>query len=351
MRRFILHVALVLAVLVPASAPAQDAVLTVFGNYLESLRAQTGIPGMVAVLVGQQNMLWQRTYGQADVDRQLPALTSTPFHVDGLTQAFTATLILQCVEQGKLSLDDRIGKYVPNSPDAGSTIGQVLTHTTGPADNPVFSYNASRYDALAYVMSACSGDSSREMLALMLERSAMIDSIPGADSITLEPPYEGVSQADIQHYSDVLKRLATPYAVDAAGRATPSKYPSALLKPSTGLITTAADFVEFDLSLKKGILLKPDTLAAAWRNPVDKSGRTLPHGLGWFVQTYNGKQVVWQYGVGDKASSSLVMTLPSQGLTLVLLANSDGLVKPYALSAGDLIASPFGRLFLSTFVR
>lgn len=351
MRGSVLHAALVLALFVCVPLHAQDAVFTVFGTYLESLRAQTGIPGMVGVVVGPQNILWQRAFGQQDIERAVTARTDTPFHADGLTQVFTASLILRCVEEGRLSLDDRIGTFTPDSPEAAATIGQVLTHTSGSADNPTFSYAPSRVDSLAYVMSACSGESSREMLMDLLDRSAMVDSVPGADSVDLVPPYEGVTPAAIARWNAVLRRLATPYSVDLTGRATVSRYPSAVLKPSVGLVTTALDLAQFDLTLKRGVLLKADTLAQAWRAPVDRGGRTLPHGLGWFVQGYNGKQVVWQFGVGDNASSSLTVMLPSQGLTFILLANSDGLAKAFNLPAGDVTASPFARVFLSTFAR
>jgi len=55
--------------------------------------------------------------------------------------------------------------------------------------------------------------------------------------------------------------------------------------------------------------------------------------------------------MGDNASSSMIVTAPARGLTLVLLANSNGLVKPFGLSAGDLTVSPFARVFLGLFVR
>ena len=48
---------------------------------------------------------------------------------------------------------------------------------------------------------------------------------------------------------------------------------------------------------------------------------------------------------------SLVVKVPGRGLTLILLANGDGLVRPLPLAAGDLTISPVGRLFLGTFVR
>ena len=69
------------------------------------------------------------------------------------------------------------------------------------------------------------------------------------------------------------------------------------------------------------------------------------------MQTYNGETIVWQFGVTPNASSSLVVTVPARGVTLILLANSDGLVKPFALTTGDVTASPFVRLFLGLALR
>jgi hypothetical protein len=61
--------------------------------------------------------------------------------------------------------------------------------------------------------------------------------------------------------------------------------------------------------------------------------------------------VVWQYGIGAAASSSLVITLPARNVTLILLANSDGLAKPASLSAGDITVSPFAKVFLGLVVK
>jgi hypothetical protein len=87
------------------------------------------------------------------------------------------------------------------------------------------------------------------------------------------------------------------------------------------------------------------------RAPLGAGGARLPHGLGWFVQTYNGETILWQFGVGFNASSALVVMVPARGYTLILLANSDGLVKPFSLAAGNVTASPFVRLFLGLVAR
>jgi CubicO group peptidase (beta-lactamase class C family) len=139
--------------------------------------------------------------------------------------------------------------------------------------------------------------------------------------------------------------------VDARGRATASSYVAATLTPASGMISTVADLERFDLALKKGVVMRQDWRTLAWTPPVGANGQPLPHAYGWFAQTYNGYPIVWQFGVSDNASSSMMITVPSKGLTLILLANSSGLARPFDLSAGDVTVSPFARLFLSIFVR
>src|SRR5206468_11894996 len=108
------------------------------------------------------------------------------------TQIVTASLVLRCVEEGRLSLDDRIGQFKKSSPDAGTTIREVLTHTSGGPNNLVFTYRADRLETLSLAIRACSGDSYRERVSNWLEQFAMIDSVPGPDAAHLEPPAEGI---------------------------------------------------------------------------------------------------------------------------------------------------------------
>src|SRR4029450_4323684 len=149
---------------------------------------------------------------------------------------------------------------------------------------------------------------------------------------------------------NVLARLATSYAVSSPGQVTVSPHAATTLTPTSGLVSTVRDFAQFDLALRKAVLLRPETLELAWLPATGAGGQALPHGLGWFVQQYNGERIVWQFGVSDNASSSIVMTVPARRLTLVLFANSDGLVKLFPLTAGDVTVSPFAKGFLRLFV-
>ena len=349
---FAVAVLLLAGVPVHADDPVDDLIFGRFEDYVESLRARAGIPGLAAAIVGRDGILWERAFGWQDLEQSIATRTDTPFHVDGLTQVFTASLVLRCVEEGRLSLDDQIGRFVPSGPHANLTIRQVLTHTSGPSDDLLFDYRPERFGPLAAVIRTCAADSYRETVANLFDRLAMRDAVPGPDAIHLTPPAEGIpSPSAVARYTGVLKRLAVPYAVDAQRRASPTRYAASTLTPATGLISTVRDFARFDLALKQDVLLHPETLAVAWHPPSARGGRRLPHGVGWFVQTYNGQTIVWQFGGADNGSSSLVVTLPGPGLTLILLANSNGLVEPFPLAAGDVTASPFGKVFLGLFVR
>jgi CubicO group peptidase (beta-lactamase class C family) len=266
-----------------------------------------------------------------------------------MTQLFTATMVLRCVEEGRLSLEDRIGTYAPGAPDPNATLRQLLSHTSGPADNPVFSYRLDRFASLGSAVASCYGDSYRAALATWLEQRGMMDSVPGPDVVAAPPP--GLPAPTIDRYRNVLARLATPYTVDAQGRPSPSHYAATALTPVSGVVSTVIDMAKFDLALKRGQLLRSETVNSAWNAPSNRNGQPLPHGLGWFAQSYAAEPVVWQFGVGDNGSSSMVLTLPRRGLTLILLANSDGLAKPFTLASGDVTVSPFGKLFLGIFVR
>lgn len=331
---------------------ADDLAYTRFGEYLEALRTQAGIPGLSAAIVDRTGVVWERAAGWQDIGRSLPMRMDTPVHIDGMTEAFSATLVLNCVEQGHLTLEDQVGKFQVGLPEPAATLRQILTHTTGPADAAAYAFGSpDRLAPIRPAVRSCTTDSYRETLANIFDRFAMMDSVPGPDVATLVPPAEGVLTSEFERYNRVMARMATPYAIDNAKRATPVQYSATTLTPSGGIITTTRDLVQFDLSIKNDLLVTAESLAIAWRPPVSPTGQRLPHGIGWFVQTYNGEPVIWQYGMSDPGSSSLMILLPTRNLTLIMLANSNGLVKSFNLSAGDLNTSPFGRLFLGAFVR
>jgi CubicO group peptidase (beta-lactamase class C family) len=321
-----------------------------FETYLEALRQQAGIPGLSAAVVQDGELAWAAGFGRQDLENNIPASPDTPYQIGGITQSVAATLLLRCVEEGRLDLNTPIHHYDARVADPGATVAHVLSHTSEGAPGSRFKYDPPRFAALTPVIAACADRPIQEVLAVdILERLAMRDSVPGQDVLTSARSEEDSSVFDAEareRYADVLQRLATPYRVDRNGRATVSEYPSRTIDASNGLITTVRDLARFDAALDDGILLRPETLTLAWTRPSSPLGVRLPHGLGWFSQVHEGELIVWQFGEIPGASSSLIMKLPRRRVTLILLANSDGLTAPFPLAAGDVTVSLFAKLFL-----
>ena len=77
------------------------------------------------------------------------------------------------------------------------------------------------------------------------------------------------------------------------------------------------------------------------------SGTRFPYGLGWFIQDVDGQEVIWHYGLEGDTYSSLWLKVPAANTTMILSANSDGASRGFGLGIGDVLQSPFARLFIS----
>ena len=323
---------------------AQGFAFGLFRRYLEPLRVQTGIPGLSAAIVQNGRIVWEDASGWADVERSIALRMDTPFFIADLSQTLGATLLMQRVERGDLEIEDRVNRWMSTVPD-GVTVRHVLTHTTTGS----YSYNPDRFSVLTPIIEFYTKEPYRLTLAReILGRLTMNDSVPGYD---LDQPTafmrEIFDSAALERYQSVLRRMAVPYRIDRGrpirSNISPRNPP---IDASTGLVTSVLDLVKFDAALDDEVLIGPGLLGYM-RNGAQPG---TPRGLGWFVQAYNGERLVWHFGISPNAYSSLILKVPSRNLTLILLANSDGLSAPFALERGDVTTSLFAKLFLTLFV-
>jgi CubicO group peptidase (beta-lactamase class C family) len=319
--------------------------LSLFERYLDALRQQAAIPGLSAAIVQGGRVVWDAGLGYQDVNALVTASATTPYPILDLSQTVSSTVLLQeCLDRRHLNLNDRVRRWLSLYPDDTTTVAQLLSHTS-PSGG--FNYDAGRFAVLSGVVEQCATDRYPTTLANeIFDRLGMADSVPGQDlSDASSPDRRLFPTATVERYSAVLKRLAVPYRVDSRGRPTVSEYPRTALSASGGIVSTVRDLARFDSALDDNVLLADETRRRAW----EPSG-SVPTGLGWFVQSHNGERVVWHFGLARDAASSLYIKVPGRGLTLILLANSDGLAGPYTLSDGDVTVSLFAQLFLRLFV-
>jgi CubicO group peptidase (beta-lactamase class C family) len=329
--------------------------LPLLESYLESLRQQSGIPGMSAALVRDGAIAWEKGFGFANLAARVRATPDTPYLVGDIAETFGATLLLQCVEQRHLSLDDPLSRYKLSDPEPTATIRQLLSHTSPEGSKDPFLFSPDRYAHLTEVVEACAPQPYRKSVAhRLLDGLAMIDSVPGTDLADpdLALPEGLFDPSDLERYRHVLERLAMPYKVDGKRRADRTDVPVIAISAANGLVTTVRDLAKFDAALTPSddedhsALLLPEMLNTAWTPSTGRNGAPLPTGLGWFVQYYNGERIVWHFGNVPNAYSALVVKLPARNVTFILLANSDGLTAPYQLNQGDVTKSPYASVFL-----
>ena len=123
--------------LVAAAAAAQTpATLDSIDRYVGTEVTRYRIPGLSLAVLRGDSVVLARGYGYANVEHRVPATDSTVYQSGSVGKQFTAAAIVMLAEQGRLSLDDSITRFLPDAPATwrGITIRHLLTHTSGIAD-------------------------------------------------------------------------------------------------------------------------------------------------------------------------------------------------------------------------
>ena len=117
-----------------SAAPAAD--LTARVDRIFEKWNRTDSPGCALSVMKDGRIIYKHGYGMADLDHNVTITPSTVFHVASMSKQFTAASIVLLAQEGKLSLDDDVRKYIPELPDFGSliTIRNLIHHTSGLRD-------------------------------------------------------------------------------------------------------------------------------------------------------------------------------------------------------------------------
>ena len=143
----------------------------------------------------------------------------------------------------------------------------------------------------------------------------------------------------------LLNNLVQGYSADGKQRLS---YPK-LFSCAAGLIATLDDIMKYSNALDDNQLLGEAAKNQMFTAFISNDGHVLPYGYGWYVKEIENKKVFWHYGQWT-GISSLIVKVPEQKITFVVLANSDVLSSAFNLVGGDVLNSPYARLFLSSYV-
>ncbi|MES2947729.1 MAG: serine hydrolase domain-containing protein [Pseudomonadota bacterium] len=234
---------------------------------------QTGAPAMTAAITIPGLGRWSSTQGLAQAIPPKPVNSDTEFYWGSVGKAFTAVLVLQLVEEGKLRLDDTLSRWYPQIPQAERiTLAQLLTHTSG---LPIHALGASGLGT----------ETPAQQVAVLAQTPLLF--CPGThasysnagyvllglvvEAVEQRPFYQSVhhriaAPLGLQHLralrpgEDMPAALATPHA----GR-TPKADPGAWTRLGAGsVVARAEDMVVFWQAVLSGRLLAPATVQSQW---------------------------------------------------------------------------------------
>jgi len=310
--------------------------LSRFESELETIRQTSMIPGLSVAVLKDQQLIWSRGFGFADLEKQIPASEDTPYFLASVTKSFAAILLMHFVEQGKLDLADPISKYGIQVGDPNIIqVRHILSHTSnGEHPGEIFQYNGDRFAELDLVFKPASGKSFSENLGEQIINPVGMENT--APSPISRGDGLGGSYAIWLANQSVYKKQAKAYRLDQAYQLEAGQC-SEFFTPAAGMISTVTDLVKFDIALDQDQFLLPETKAKMFEPTISTTGQVLSYGLGWFSQEYEGQRMIWHYGWQPGCSSMLYLKIPEENITFLILANSDNLSRPYRLGSGKVL--------------
>lgn len=340
----------VLLVGLAGSAPAAAQELQVDLDRLEHVADSVALhhiasdvtPGMTVAVARDGEILFQEGYGVADAEMGVAATPATVYRIGSITKQFTAAVVMQLIEQGELSLEDRLTDYLPEYPAQGHrvTIRHLLNHTSG----------IRSYTGLGETFWSVSRlDLSEDELVDLFDELAL-DFEPGAEyrynnsayyllgvivgEVTGTPYPDHLEESllaplglDRTLYCDntrIVPERAEGYAYSEDGELVNAEYISMANPGAAGaMCSTVGDLVRWTELLHDGDVVSPSSLEAMTTPTVLTAGDTTSYGFGLGLGELEGHRKI-HHGGGINGFSSYLAHYPAESLTIAVLTNSDG---------------------------
>ena len=318
-------------------------------------------PGAAVIVVKDGKTLLRQAYGMADVGKGLKMTPDMVLRIGSMTKQFTASGILLLADEGKLSLQDEITKYLPDYPTQGRkiTIEHLLTHTSGIVSytgKPGFPQRAPQDTSVAATIDSFKND------PLQFEPGTQWR-YNNSGYYLLGAIIEKV--AGMPYHQFVQERIFVPLGMrhtayeghergqwpGAAGHSPLDKGfgPARQLGKNQSyaageLVSTVDDLATWDAAIAAGKLLKPATWQRAFTSYRLADGKDSHYGYGWEMSLVQGEPAIGHSG-STRGFRSYGLRIPGKGVYVAVLTNSDaGTVVPDVVTrraAAVAIGKPF----------
>ena len=345
-----------------AHAQPADPRIADFSEFLSAFRTEHAIPAMTAVILRDGEVVMEFAGGTSDDEGEVPTTIDTTFKIASVTKPLAATAILAEAAAGRVSLD------TPMTADpgwaetcewlAGSSIifGSGGAETDGTPVPPIncaapltlrdilnmrvngdgssFVYNPISYARIDRIIEGAGGRALRDIVRDNVATPAGMHDV----ALGWRDPEGGAA----------LRLLAPPFEI-FDGEPRQAVLPDDDFRAAAGIIGSARQLARFDRALDAGRLLP----AARWSEIVAgaQPGPDGDYRWGWWVEDWHGQRLVWHSGWNPGQYSAMYLKVPDRRLTLIVLANTEGIWWDNSLVRADIETSPIAARFLETFAE
>jgi CubicO group peptidase (beta-lactamase class C family) len=297
-----------------------------------------GTPGAAVAVIEHGKVAYEKGYGLANLEYNIPITPDTVFHVASVSKQFTAMAVVLLERDGKLSIDDDVRKYLPELPEYGHkiTLRNLLQHTSGIRD---------QWETLATAGWSLEDVITQDQILRMLFRQKELNFPPGTSFLysnsgftLLAEIVKRVSGERLPNFCNerIFRQLGmthTHFHLDhhqiVPGRAysyrsRPAGFENAPLNyatvGATSLITTAGDLVKWLDNFRDPKVGGPAAIARMEEEGVLTDGKKTGYALGISVGSFRGLRRLEHSG-GDAGFRSEVVWFPDQELGVAVVSN------------------------------
>jgi CubicO group peptidase (beta-lactamase class C family) len=306
-------------------------------------------PGATVIVIDHGRIAYSHGRGLADVAAGKPITADTVFRLASITKQFTAAVILQLAEEGKLSLTDPVSRFFPDYPKPGAdaTVAQLLNHTSG-------IYNSISLDALQGEKPA-EATTTEALIAEFRDKPAQFPAgtkaayggsgyvLLGAiiEKLTGRPWYEaiekrlskplGLSTIGYSQAPDAIPSMAVPYTLNGDKVVPARPYHLSWGHAGGGLVGSISDFAKWSMALHGGKVLKSESYRQMIAPVRLLSGEQASYGLGLDNRDVRGRRTIFHGGSGPGISNGGIY-VPEEDLFVAILSNIEPRPSTYTIA-------------------
>ncbi len=323
----------------PPSPPELEAKVDAIA---EQYLSRPGAAGLSIGIARGGKVIVAGGYGFAELEFDIPADKHTMFRIGSVTKQFTAAAIMKLVEQGQLSLDDNLNKFLPDYPTQGHTvtIRHLLNHTSGIKSYTDLDDEWTKLWPLEL--------SHEELLALVKDKpfdfnpgeqwhynntayymlGMIIENISGKSyALHMQDEFFGPLKLDRTRYDvsrDLIKNRAQGYSYRRGVLA--NDVPLGMSQPGAAgaLLSTGEELVEWSMALASGRVVTPESFAMMTTPVVLPDGRSTEYGFGMAIDTFEDRRRI-QHGGGIHGFNSMLLWLPDDDLHIAVISNGEAI--------------------------